>query len=112
MARPARRAARAAAKRPIMAVLDLITRRWALRVIWSLRQDRLTFRALQEACGGASPNVLSQRLKELRAGGIVDLGAGGGYGLTPLGRDFRRAAQPMLRWSERWARAISRRPVR
>ena len=52
--------------RPIMALMDLLGRRWALRVIWELRDGRLTFRALQEACGGVSPTVLNQRVRELR----------------------------------------------
>ena len=34
--------------RPVMELLDLLGRRWALRVIWELRQDEgLTFRALR-----------------------------------------------------------------
>ena len=52
--------------RPIMALMDLLGRRWTLRVIWELRDGRLTFRALQEACGGLSPTVLNQRVRELR----------------------------------------------
>jgi hypothetical protein len=33
--------------RPVMALLDLLGRRWALRTIWELREDSLSFRALQ-----------------------------------------------------------------
>ena len=86
-----------------MALLDLLGRRWALRVIWELRKDRLTFRALQDACGGISPTVLNQRLKELRESRVVDLGEGDGYGLTALGHELRRALRPLVEWSDRWS---------
>jgi len=59
--RPGRAVRGSRTGRPIMALLDLLSRRWALRVIWELRRDRLTFRALQEACGGVSPTVLNER---------------------------------------------------
>ena len=89
--------------RPLMALMDLLGRRWALRVVWELREARLPFRALQDACGGLSPTVLNQRLKELRESGIVDLAGSDGYGLTPLGHRLRQALQPLVRWSKRWA---------
>ena len=90
-----------------MALLDLIGRRWSLRIIWELREQRLTFRALQEACGGVSPTVLNERLRELRESGLVGLGAGDGYGLTPLGHQLRQALRPLTEWSERWASETS-----
>jgi DNA-binding HxlR family transcriptional regulator len=93
--------------RPIMALIDLLGRRWALRVIWELREARLTFRALQDACGGVSPTVLNQRLKELRESHLVDLVESDGYGLTPLGNQLRQDLQPLVEWSKRWARATS-----
>lgn len=93
--------------RPLMALLDLLGRRQALRVIWELREARLSFRALQEACGGVSPTVLNQRLKELRESGLVDASEGDGYGLTPLGHQLREALAPLREWSEqRWAGAL------
>ncbi len=36
--------------RPIMALLDLLGRRWMLRIIWELRNGPLTSRALRQAC--------------------------------------------------------------
>jgi DNA-binding HxlR family transcriptional regulator len=90
-----------------MALLDLLGRRQALRVVWELREARLSFRALQDACGGVSPTVLNQRLKELRECGLVELSEGEGYGLTPLGHQLRQALGPLREWSEeRWASAM------
>lgn len=93
-----------ASGRPIMAALDLFGRRWSLRILWELRNGPRTSRALREACGGASPSVLQQRLDELRAAGLVALEPGEGYGLTALGRELELAMQPLLAWSARWAK--------
>jgi DNA-binding HxlR family transcriptional regulator len=94
--------------RPIMALLDLLSRRWALRVIWELREDRLTFRALQEACGGVSPTVLNERLRELRESGLLDSAGAAGYGLTRPGRGLIAKFLPLVAWSNRWAGALTR----
>ena len=55
--------------RPIMALLDLLGRRWTLRIMWELREGSLTSRALRKACDEASPTVMQTRLSELRAAG-------------------------------------------
>lgn len=88
--------------RPIMALLDLLGRRWSLRILWELRQAPLTSRALRTACDEASPTVLQARLTELREAGFVELGDGGGYGLTPLGRELCETFIPLHRFAERW----------
>ena len=65
-----------------MALLDLLGRRWALRVIWELREEPVpTFRELQARCGGVSSSVLADRLRELSEAGITRH-AGDGYALT------------------------------
>ena len=88
--------------RPIMALLDLLGRRWALRVIWELREQPLAFRALQERCAGMSSSVLNQRLHELRAAGVLEAGPDG-YRLTDEGRLLLAAYPPLDAWAERWA---------
>jgi DNA-binding HxlR family transcriptional regulator len=89
--------------RPVMALLDLLGRRWTLRIVWELREDRaLTSRALRTACDEASPTVLNERLKELREAGFVDLGEAGGYALTPLGKELSAQVMPLYRFAERW----------
>jgi DNA-binding HxlR family transcriptional regulator len=85
-----------------MALLDLLGRRWALRVIWELREQQLSFRALQERCEGMSSSVLNQRLTELRAADIVELGAGG-YRLSSEGQRLLEAYGPLDAWAQRWA---------
>jgi DNA-binding HxlR family transcriptional regulator len=89
--------------RPIMVLLDLLGRRWTLRVLWELRDGRpLSFRDLQARCDGMSSSVLAQRLGELRDAGIV--AADGGYALTPQGTELLEAFDPLYRWSKRWVR--------
>ena len=94
-----------------MALIDLLGRRWAIRVIWELRDARLTFRALQEACDGVSPTVLNERLRELRESRLVDLADSEGYGLTPLGRELLAVFLPLVEWSKRWARTLPATPA-
>ncbi|HZC96286.1 MAG TPA: helix-turn-helix domain-containing protein [Bradyrhizobium sp.] len=89
--------------RPIMALLDLLGRRWSLRIIWELREGSLTSRALRTACDEASPTVLQTRLSELREAGLVELMAGDGYRLTEIGKDLRESFQPLYRFAERWS---------
>jgi DNA-binding HxlR family transcriptional regulator len=89
--------------RPIMALLDLLGRRWALRVVWELRgDDPLSFRRLQAGCGAISSSVLNDRLAELRAAGIVEAGAEG-YRLTDEGRELLALYPALNDWAERWA---------
>lgn len=86
-----------------MALLDLLGRRWCLRILWELRQGALTSRALRTACDEASPTVLQARLDELREAGFIVLGESG-YALTPLGRELVENFLPLHRFAERWSR--------
>src|SRR5262249_37317177 len=78
---------------------DRLGRRWALRVLWELRDGPLTFRALREACDDVSPSSLNQRLRELRTLGVVAL-RDHGYGLTPSGVQLSRILLALHRWAE------------
>lgn len=88
-----------------MALLDLLGRRWALRVLWELRDETAapSFRELQGRCGNVSSSVLNERLRELREAEIVTVRVGGGYGLTPVGHELMLALAPLDAWARRWA---------
>jgi DNA-binding HxlR family transcriptional regulator len=90
--------------RPVMALLDLLGRRWTLRIVWELREGALTSRALRAACDQASPTILQTRLSELREAGFVELEMGEGYQLTRLGRDLLGTFSPLNRFAERWGK--------
>ncbi len=85
-----------------MALLDLLGRRWALRVLWELRDGPLTFRELQARCDAMSSSVLNQRLRELRDAGVLGAQRGGGYSLSDEGRSLLAALTPLHDWAERW----------
>jgi DNA-binding HxlR family transcriptional regulator len=68
-------------------------------VLWELRDGPLTFRALREACDDVSPSSLNQRLRELRALGVIAPGDDG-YGLTPSGVQLSRIMLDLYRWAE------------
>jgi DNA-binding HxlR family transcriptional regulator len=109
--RPGRPAAGSQSGRPIMAAFDLLSRRWALRVIWELHQAGapLTFRALRDASGGISSSVLTRRLAELGECRIIDH-AGEGYLLTATGERLVTSFQPLLEWSRGWAAELKEMP--
>ena len=91
--------------RPIMVLLDLLGRRWTLRIVWELRERPRRFRELQDLIG-ASPTIVNTRLAELREAQLVELDEAEGYRLTGLGRELLALMLPLHRWSEKWARAL------
>lgn len=84
-----------------MAALDLLGRRWTLRLLWELREGPLTFRAIQDSCEQVSPTVLNTRLRELRESDLVEK-TERGYALTTEGKRLRKALVPLYRWSQDW----------
>ena len=93
--------------RPVMALLDLLGRRWTLRVLWELRDGAVpTFRELQERCGNVSSSVLADRLRELAEAGVVQR-TEAGYGLTHAGAELLARLRPLEDWASRWPGAPS-----
>jgi DNA-binding HxlR family transcriptional regulator len=92
--------------RPVMAALDLLGRRWVLRILWELRDGPLGFRALQSACDGMSSSVLAERLADLVASRLVEVDESGAYTLTEIGLKLRSAMEPLHEWSREWAQAL------
>jgi DNA-binding HxlR family transcriptional regulator len=95
--------------RPVMVLLDLLGRRWTLRILWELREDALTSRALRAACEDASPTVVQQRVSELRAAGFIEK-RNDGYGLTALGQELLQTFLPLHHFADRWTRKIKSGP--
>jgi DNA-binding HxlR family transcriptional regulator len=97
-----RRRKPASGRPAITRLLDALGRRWSLRILWELHRadSTLTFRALQGACGGVSPTVLNERIRDLRALGIVAAGADG-YALSRAGRTLAQSLSHLHDWAER-----------
>jgi DNA-binding HxlR family transcriptional regulator len=96
-----------------MALLDLLGRRWALRILWELREEApRSFNELQRACGPLSPSVLSQRLAELRESQLVEQDRQGRYRPTPLARELEVPLLALDSFAKRWARRRTRAAAR
>ncbi len=88
---------------PIMALFDLLGRRWSMGVLWTLcKGGPCTFRELQTRCESISPTVLNSRLKELRETGLVEISQEG-YRPTATGQELYELLVPLGAWSRRWA---------
>jgi DNA-binding HxlR family transcriptional regulator len=85
--------------RPVMVLLDLLGRRGSLKILWVLRDTALTFRDLG-AAAELNPSTLNNRLRELRAAGIIAHDEG--YHLTAAGTELLTALMPLLGWAEAW----------
>ena len=92
---------------PIMALFDLIGRRWAMGVLWTLAEiGPSTFRHLQEKCESISPAVLNQRLKELTVAGLVHR-VDKGYAVTQMGMDIYLHLVPLGQVAKIWEAHLS-----
>ncbi|MGW4116513.1 winged helix-turn-helix transcriptional regulator [Actinosynnema sp. NPDC004786] len=92
---------------PIAHALDLVGERWALLVVRELLFGAKRFTDLRTGLPGASPNVLSQRLRELDEAGVVRRrrlpppAAAWVYELTPWGRELEPIIALLGRWGAR-----------
>lgn len=91
---------------PIMALFDLLGRRWAMGVLWTLcEKGPATFRTLQERCESISPSVLNQRLQEMRSAKFIEKGELG-YQPTELGQRLYQELLPLGATARLWAEAL------
>ena len=83
-------------------LLALLEARYALRVLWALRDGHAqTFRLLQDSVGNITPNTLNTRIKELREAGVVSHGSDG-YCLTMSGQDLLKRLSDLQAFAAKW----------
>lgn len=88
---------------PIGACMDLLGGAWTPNVIWHLSGGARRFSELQNYMAPISAKVLSQRLKELEAKGVIDRAVldtsppSVEYSLTELGRELVPAIESIAR---------------
>lgn len=88
--------------------VELIGRRWSGAVIQLLMHQRLRYAELRAAIPDISDRMLSERLRELEAAGIVirtvlpDPPVRVEYDLTEKGRALKPAMNAIGEWAERW----------
>ena len=88
-----------ASAKPVEAALDLLGRRWSLRLVWELRRNTLSFSELRRRTR-ISPSVLSARLRELVKAGVLEQDGGQRYRLSGRGRELARLLYELNRWAE------------
>ena len=86
---------------PIMALFDLLGRKWNMRIMWQLRSQALNFRNLQEQCDAMSPSVLNNRIKQLSQARLI-ISSPSGYQLTSLGQSLMDTLDPLRDWAKHW----------
>lgn len=86
-------------------LLALLESRYAMRVLWALRDGHAqTFRLLQDSVGGITPNTLNTRLKALRDAALLSHSADG-YLLTPTGVDLVKRLGDLQAFAVKWSNA-------
>ena len=89
-------------------LLALLESRYAMRVLWALKDGHAqTFRLLQDSVGGITPNTLNTRIKELREAGLVGHG-GDGYSVTTSGADLLKRLADLQAFSVKWVNSRAR----
>jgi DNA-binding HxlR family transcriptional regulator len=97
--------------------VELIGRRWSGAVIQLLMQRRLRYAELRAAIPDISDRMLSERLRELEAAGIVvrtvlpDPPVRVEYDLTEKGRALKPSLIAIGEWAERWVPAGAAAPA-
>jgi len=87
----------------ISQLLSLLESRYAIRVLWALRDGHpQTFRLLQDSVGGITPNTLNTRIKELRHAGLMSH-VDDGYIVTSAGADLLKRMGDWPAFAVRWA---------
>jgi DNA-binding HxlR family transcriptional regulator len=83
-------------------LLDLLESRFAIRVLWALKDGHpQTFRLLQDSVGGITPNTLNTRIKEMREAGLVNHGKSG-YIVTTTGADLLKRLSDLPAFANKW----------
>lgn len=86
---------------PIRDVLDRIGDAWSVLVLMELGRGDCRFNALSRVVPGISARMLTVTLRNLSRDGLVtQAGAGGAYGLTPLGRSLLGRIEALAAWAE------------
>lgn len=95
---------------PLLMLVDLLGRRHALALLWELRGGPQPFRALARTVGAPEP-AATQRLRELRDSGLVEVDEAGDYRLTAHGRRLQGTLDPLAAFAGSWHRLTPRQRI-
>lgn len=94
---------------PIAKAAEVFCERWTALILRDLGLGVSRFAQLQRGVPQASPALLTRRLKQLEAEGIIqrrrsERGRSWTYHLTPAGNDFIPVVAALGEWGQRWSR--------
>jgi DNA-binding HxlR family transcriptional regulator len=94
---------------PIAKAAEIFCERWTALILRDLAAGATRFSQLRRGVPLASPTLLSRRLKDLEAEGVVqrrrsDSGRSWTYHLTAAGREFAPIVEALGVWGQRWSR--------
>ena len=62
------------------------------------------FSEVQERCGGISPSVLSQRLRDLQEAALLEIREDGRYSATEVARGIEQPLSLLNEWVKAWTK--------
>ena len=98
---------------PLAMAAELLCTRWTMLVLRELMAGSTRFNDLRRGVPKMSPTLLSQRLKELEAAGVIKRRPAEletrnfEYQLTDAGKDLRGVVETMGFWGQRWIETSS-----
>ncbi|MCU1452909.1 MAG: putative transcriptional regulator [Acidimicrobiales bacterium] len=87
---------------PISRSAEILGDRWTIHIIRDLITGTSRFNELIRGNPGLSRALLSRRLRQLQAAGVVDQADDGTYRLTEAGRDLEPVVFGLATWGARW----------
>ncbi|BAT50246.1 transcriptional regulator [Bacillus altitudinis] len=88
--------------------VELLSKRWVALIVFQLLSGSQRFSEIEAALTNLSGRVLSERLKELEAAGIVkrevfaETPVRIEYSLTDMGRSLAPVFEEIAKWSSKW----------
>lgn len=94
---------------PVAKAAELFCERWTPLIVRDLAAGATRFSELQRGVPLMSPSLLSKRLRQLEAEGVVEIrqqpsGRGRSYHLTKAGQEFVPLVAALGTWGQRWSR--------
>lgn len=91
---------------PVSMAAEVVCTRWTPLVLRELLAGSMRFNDLRRGVPRMSPTLLSTRLKQLEAAGIISVmprpGGQNLYQLTEAGRDLREVVMALGVWGQKW----------
>jgi DNA-binding HxlR family transcriptional regulator len=87
---------------PIVRAVEVVGERWTLLIVREMLVGARRFNELARGLPGLSRALLTRRLRQLEAAGLV-VRSDGGYDLTPAGEDLRPLVFGLAEWGARHA---------